>query len=60
MLHKHLSQFPAYGTELKPQIVEKKLRALMKGKEKQRIKWWQWEKDETTNRTEKKEKTGTV
>ncbi|XP_037052476.1 uncharacterized protein LOC119086005 [Bradysia coprophila] len=32
----------------------------MKGKEKKKISWWQWEKDETTNRTEKKQITGTV
>lgn len=81
VLHKHLSQFPAYGSELKrlftcnddnkdcwfktcvacsTQTVEKKLQALMKGKEKKKITWWQWEKDETTNRTEKKQIVGTV
>lgn len=43
-----------------PENVEKKLRAFIKGNEKKKIKWWQWEKDETTNRTEKKEKVGTV
>ncbi len=40
--------------------VENKLRALIKGNDKKRINWWQWEKDETTNRTEKKQKTGTA
>lgn len=43
-----------------PKIVETKLRALIKGNEKKQLKWWQWEKDETTNRTEKKQKAGTT
>lgn len=81
VLHQHLAQFPAYGTEFKrlvtcnddskdcwfkdcqhcsPKIVEKKLRELIKGNEKKSVKWWQWEKDDTTNRTEKKQKSGTV
>lgn len=46
--------------DCRPEIAEKKLRAVIKGHEKDKIQWWQWEKDETTNRTEKKRKSGTV
>lgn len=33
---------------------------MIKEKQNVMVKWWQWEKDETTNRTEKKSKTGTI
>lgn len=47
-------------TKCSPKSVEENLRVLLKGNEKKVVKWWLWDKDQTTNRTEKRQTTGTL